>query len=101
MRSEHHNRLNIRDTSQEPSNLHGDRNLPSNRISRANGMPESANEDSDDLNDRAALPSDLPGLEEAHVPHAQRQERALRNKAQAKARADRHNNGAQAESRNN
>lgn len=70
MKSEHHNRLNIRDTSQEPSNLYGDRNLPSNRISRANGMAESANEDSDDLNDRAALPSDLPGLEEAHVPHA-------------------------------
>lgn len=44
-------------------------------------MAESANEDSEDLNDRAALPSDLPGLEEAHVPHAQRPERALRNKA--------------------
>ena len=84
---EHHNRLNLRDTSSEPTNLFGDRNLPSSRGMRARAAAHAAaaQDDSDDINDRAAMPSDLPDLEQAHVPHAQRAERALRNKAQAKA----------------
>jgi len=57
MRSQHHNRLNIRDTSAEPSNLFGDRHLPGR---------EDAEEDAE-FNDR--LPDDLPELEEAHIPH--------------------------------
>lgn len=60
----HHNRLNLRDTSAEPTNLFGDRNLPSQ-----------AAQDNDDLNDRE-VPDDLPPLEEAHVPHRERKARA-------------------------
>lgn len=58
----HHNRVNIRDTSTEPTNLHGDANLPSSRM----GRQESTN----DLNDRAEDPEDSdqpPPLETGHL----------------------------------
>lgn len=58
--------MNLRDTSTEPSNLFGDRNVPN--------MPESHKEDSDDdedLNDRANEILEPPSFEPAHIPHAQ------------------------------
>lgn len=75
MKSQHHNRLNLRDTSQEPSNIYGDANLPASRhtnaatnaYAAASAAARAADND-DDFNDR--LPDDLPPLEEAHVPHA-------------------------------
>ena len=73
MKSDHHNRLNLRDVSAEPQNLFGDRNLPNT---------EDTNEE---LNDRF-IPDDLPDLEEAHVPHAVRKERAASKASEQKAR---------------
>ena len=70
--STHHNKLNLRDTSAEPSNIFGDTNLPSTL----------RDEDFDnDLNDRQPpvdenLISELPPLEIAHVPHHERRARA-------------------------
>ena len=78
----HHNRMNLRDTSSDPTNLHGDANIP--RASDANlrrGAGSNVNDDND-LNDRVeddgttGLPSDLPDLETAHVPHAERRQRS-------------------------
>lgn len=66
LKSTHHNKLNLRDKSSDPSNLFGDRNLP--------------REETDvDLNDRE-VPIDLPNLEEAHVPHNERKARAAASK---------------------
>lgn len=70
-KTEHHNRLNIRDRSYEPSNLFGDQNIPSTR----NRTNAAADDDDDDLN--ARVPDDLPDLETAHVPHAERGARGL------------------------
>lgn len=70
--------MNLRDTSTEPSNLFGDRNVPN-----VPSMPESRKEDSDDeddLNDRANEIKELPTLETAHVPNADRRARGEASK---------------------
>ena len=60
--SAHHNKLNIRDTSTEPSNLFGDRNLYNEN-----------NNNNDDLNDREQDSDDgPPPLETAYVSPDQR-----------------------------
>ena len=69
----HHNRLNLRDTSSDASNLYGDRNLP-------RPAPQVATNDRD-LNDRQEdssedLLDEIPALEQHHVPHAERRQRA-------------------------
>ena len=73
VKSTNHNRLNLRDTSTEPSNLFGDQNM--NHMNRRStdviNRPENNKEDSDDeLNDRAEPVTELPNLDNVHVPHA-------------------------------
>lgn len=85
-KNSHHNRMNLRDTSSEPTNLYGDQNLPRTTNSQNNA---GANNDDDDLNDRATgglsrMPSDLPDLETAHVPHRERKARAAASKSKDK-----------------
>ena len=79
----HHNRMNLRDTSSDPTNIHGDANIPRASGSRIIGRGASSNiNDDNDLNDRdeddrtTGLPDDLPPLETAHVPHAERRQRS-------------------------
>jgi len=81
MKSSHHNKLNLRDTSVEPTNLFGDHNLPQGDTDR-------------ELNDRLGtpvnleIPDDLPPLEEAHVPHHERKARAAASKDSRKPRSN-------------
>ena len=70
----HHNRLNIRDTSQDASNLYGDRSLHRQQPTTDQDLNDRI-EDSDENQY-----SELPDLETGHIPHAERRERAIRQK---------------------
>ena len=50
--STHHNRLNLRDTSAEPSNIFGDSNVPSVATRGSVGSRRDEEEFDHDLNDR-------------------------------------------------
>ena len=82
IKSTNHNRLNLRDTSTEPTNLFGDQNLASNlmRSTDVIRMPENNKQDSDnddELNDRVEESvTELPTLDNVHVPNHERRYRA-------------------------